>query len=60
MQSPCHGIFRAWTNPLSFIIAVIVIGGRQLGLVILMHDAAHRALFKNTRLNDTLGAFLCG
>jgi fatty acid desaturase len=25
-----------------------------------MHDAAHRALFKNTRLNDTLGAFLCG
>jgi fatty acid desaturase len=29
-------------------------------LAILMHDAAHRALFKNTRLNDTLGAFLCG
>jgi fatty acid desaturase len=39
---------------------VVVIGGRQLGLAILMHDAAHRALFKNTRLNDTLGAFLCG
>jgi fatty acid desaturase len=52
--------FVAWPNPLSFIIAVVVIGGRQLGLAILMHDAAHRALFKNTRLNDTLGAFLCG
>ena len=52
--------FVAWPNPLSFLIAVIVIGGRQLGLAILMHDAAHRALFKNTRLNDTLGAFLCG
>ena len=52
--------FVAWPNPLSFIVAVVVIGGRQLGLAILMHDAAHRALFKNTRLNDTLGAFLCG
>jgi fatty acid desaturase len=52
--------FIAWPNPLSFIVAVVIIGGRQLGLAILMHDAAHRALFKNTRLNDTLGAFLCG
>ena len=52
--------FIAWPNPLSFVIAVVVIGGRQLGLAILMHDAAHRALFKNTWLNDTLGAFFCG
>ena len=52
--------FIAWPNPLSFVIAVVIIGGRQLGLAILMHDAAHRALFKNTRLNDTVGAFLCG
>jgi fatty acid desaturase len=52
--------FVVWPNPLSFVVAVVVIGGRQLGLAILMHDAAHRALFKNTRLNDTLGAFLCG
>jgi fatty acid desaturase len=53
-------LFIAWPNPLSFVVAVVVIGGRQLGLAILMHDAAHRALFRNTRLNDTLGAFLCG
>lgn len=52
--------FIAWPNPLSFIVAVVVIGGRQLGLAILMHEAAHRALFKNTGLNDTVGAFLCG
>jgi fatty acid desaturase len=52
--------FVAWPNPLSFVVAVVIIGGRQLGLAILMHDAAHRALFKNTRLNDMLGAFLCG
>jgi fatty acid desaturase len=52
--------FVLWPNPMSFIVAVVVIGGRQLGMAILMHDAAHRALFKNTWLNDTLGAFLCG
>ena len=53
-------LFVVWPNPLTFVAAIALIGGRQLGLAILMHDAAHRALFKNTRFNDTLGAFLCG
>ena len=53
-------VFVRWPNPLTFVIAMVIIGGRQLGLAILMHDAAHRALFRHTRLNDTLGAFLCG
>lgn len=53
-------LFVHWPNPLTFLIAMVLIGGRQLGLAILMHDAAHRALFKSTRLNDTVGAFLCG
>ena len=35
---------RFWPNPLTFLIAVIVIGSRQLGLAILMHDAAHGVL----------------
>ncbi|PVE07340.1 fatty acid desaturase family protein [Limnohabitans sp. Rim28] len=60
MVALAMAFFVAWPNPLSFIVAVIVIGGRQLGMAILMHDAAHRALFKNTWLNDKLGAFLCG
>lgn len=53
-------LFIAWPNPLSFVVAIVLIGGRQLGLAILMHDAAHRALFKNTRLNDFVGAHFCG
>lgn len=53
-------LFVAWPNPLTFVIAIVLIGGRQLGLAILMHDAAHRALFKNTRLNDFVGAHFCG
>ena len=53
-------LFIAWPNPLTFVVAMVLIGGRQLGLAILMHDAAHRALFKNTWLNDFVGAHFCG
>ena len=50
----------AWSpNPLTFLLAVMVIGGRQLGLAILMHDAAHGLLFANRRLNDGVGSWLC-
>jgi fatty acid desaturase len=48
-----------WPNPLFFVIAVMVIGARQLGLAILMHDAAHGLLFANRRLNEWVGSWLC-
>ena len=37
-------MFVIWPNPLTYILAVMLIGARQLGLAILMHDAAHGAL----------------
>ncbi|WP_293900948.1 fatty acid desaturase family protein [Phenylobacterium sp.] len=43
----------AW--PVTIPLAVIIIGARQLGLAILMHDAAHGALHPNLKLNDFLG-----
>jgi fatty acid desaturase len=49
-----------WPNPLTYLIAVALIGGRQLGLAILMHDAAHRLLFDSPRLNDWVGQYVCG
>src|SRR5690348_16473012 len=48
-----------WPNPLTFVIAVMVIGTRQLGLAILMHDAAHRLLFNDRRLNEWVATWLC-
>jgi fatty acid desaturase len=53
-------LFAWWPNPLSFVLAVMVIGARQLGIAILMHDAAHGLLFDNRRLNDWAGVWLCG
>jgi fatty acid desaturase len=52
-------LFVWWPNPFTFLLAVMVIGTRQLGLAILMHDAAHGLLFANRRLNDWVGAWLC-
>ncbi len=48
-----------WPNPLTYILAVMLIGARQLGLAILMHDAAHGALHADQRINDWVGDWLC-
>ena len=60
MMACAVGLFALWPNPLTFLLAVTVIGSRQLGLAILMHEAAHNALFKTPWLNETLGEWLCG
>jgi fatty acid desaturase len=52
-------MFVLWPNPLTFVLAVMLIGARQLGLAILMHDAAHGALHPNQRVNDFVGEWLC-
>lgn len=46
-------------QPLLIPICVMVIGTRQLGLAILMHEAAHGALARNLKLNDLLGHWFC-
>ena len=45
--------------PLLIPLCVAVIGTRQLGLAILMHEAAHGGLSSNRRLNDFLGHWFC-
>ncbi len=45
--------------PILIPLSVAVIGTRQLGLAILMHEAAHGGLSPNQRLNDFLGHWLC-
>ena len=45
-------------NPLTIVLALFVIGARQLGFAILMHEAAHRTLFRSRSLNDWAGNWL--
>ena len=42
----------------TILVALVLLGGRQLALAILMHEATHYSLFKSRWLNDTLGKWL--
>lgn len=57
------GLVAAWphlpTLPLAIVLALFVIGARQLGLAVLMHEASHRSLFSSRRVNDFVGSWLC-
>jgi fatty acid desaturase len=52
-------LVAAWPNPLSVVVALVLIGGRQLGLAVMMHEAAHRTLLRDRRWNDWAGSWLC-
>ncbi len=49
-----------WPNPLTIILSILLIGGRQLGLGILTHDCCHNALFESGKANEWVGHWLCG
>ena len=56
----CMLVFVRWPNPLTWLVCSALVGGRQLGLSILMHDAAHRVLMRHAGLNDIAGHWVCG
>ena len=47
-------------QPWLIILAVPIIGARQLGLAVLMHEAAHGGLARNKSVNDFFGHWLSG
>ena len=44
-------ILALYPNPFTIFITWLLFAGRQLGLVVLVHDAAHHSLFKSKGLN---------
>ena len=52
-------LYALWPNPPTFVAAVLLIGSRQLGLAILMHDGAHGVLTRTKRWNDPVSQWLC-
>lgn len=48
-----------YPHPLSWLTTLIVLANRQLGLAILMHDAAHGTLFRTSVLNTFFGKWFC-
>ena len=52
-------IFTIFPNVITFLLAVLVIAGRQLGLAILMHEGAHGLIVNNTKNNNQLSQWIC-
>ncbi len=52
-------LYVRWPSWLTLAVAVIVIGARQLGLMVLMHEASHWLLFPSGRANTRVGTWLC-
>jgi fatty acid desaturase len=49
-----------YPNPLVILAAIIVIGSRQLGLGVIVHETGHRTLFASRKLNEFCGTWLSG
>lgn len=56
----CFALLAWRPHPLMWLAVLVVLGGRQLSLAILMHDAAHGTLFRRRWLNEVLADWLCG
>jgi len=53
-------LYAAMPNPATWLIGWFLVGGRQLGLAILMHEGSHGMLFRTRRLNETIAVWLAG
>ena len=52
-------LVAVWPNLVSVLLALIVIGGRQLGFGALMHECGHGSLFATRSLNRWIGKWFC-
>ena len=52
-------LVAAWPNLLTVVFALFVIGARQLGFAVLMHEASHGAFLSERRANDLVSNWLC-
>ena len=48
------------SNPVTYVIAFLLMGRAHAQLLALMHESVHRLLFRNRRLNDFTGRWLLG
>ncbi|WP_299457227.1 fatty acid desaturase family protein [uncultured Microscilla sp.] len=53
-------LLALFPNVFTILLALVLLGGRQLACAILMHDMSHRAVFKSARLNAFVGNWLGG
>jgi fatty acid desaturase len=52
-------LYVAWPSAVTLVLAVALIGARQLGLAVLMHEGAHWRLASGPGLNNRIARWLC-
>src|SRR4051812_36962073 len=61
VQIVAIGAVAVWLNhPVVWIVAFLLMGRAHAQIAALMHEAAHRMLFRNRRLNDFVGRWIVG
>ena len=53
-------LYGVFPNVFTFLFGLAVVGGRQLGLAILMHEGSHGMLFRTKVLNERITQWLTG
>lgn len=48
-------LVAVWPNPITVIISLFIIGGKQLACAIILHDCSHDSMFTNRRANRIIG-----
>ncbi len=52
-------IVAKWPNIFTILFSLIVLGNRQLGLAVLMHECGHRIFFATKEYNEFFGQWFC-
>lgn len=47
-----------YPHPLTILLSMFILAGKQLGCAIIMHDTSHQSLFKSAKLNQYIGNWL--
>lgn len=47
-------------NPLTWLVVIILLGGRQMAFGVLVHETGHRSLFTSDAVNQFVGTWLSG
>lgn len=49
-----------YPHPVTYLVAIILLGGRQMAFGVIVHETGHRTLFKTRALNEFCGRWLSG
>lgn len=53
-------LMATYPNPLVILLGIFLLGARQLGLGVIVHETGHRTFFTSNKVNDFVGNWLAG